>query len=254
MALEIERIIDLTACEHNPEPKLVSQLSIIHEASGGELVQYYIQPRNQTQGDKSTHAASVYDKETQSYSYTDYPDAEWSGPGQRVCGNRIERLGVKAFPTIGAIAFYKLMHRKITRIAAPVNRRSEKQTEPALSAVVNLDGSVTFTIAPPDEPEYECYRIVMACNHYTEEYITYDLTLTAPAPRISGEYRCYAVGYGEEGQLLSRDSDVLILDLAGRSEHFERPYYMKSEVKSLEDRIAALEETIENLASEENRA
>ena len=48
MSLVIERIIDLTAYENNPEPKLVSQLSIIHESSDGELVQYYIKPGNQT--------------------------------------------------------------------------------------------------------------------------------------------------------------------------------------------------------------
>ena len=154
MALDIERIIDLTAYAGNPEPKLVSQLSIIHESSDGELVQYYIQPRNQTQGDKNTYAIGVFDKETRSYSYHDYPELEWAEPGQRICGNRIERLGVKAFPAIGAIAFYKLAHRKITRIVAPVNRKGNKQEAPTLDAVVNLDGTVTFTITPPEKPKY----------------------------------------------------------------------------------------------------
>lgn len=41
MALTIENTIDLTACAGNPAPKVVSQLSIIHESSDGELVQYY---------------------------------------------------------------------------------------------------------------------------------------------------------------------------------------------------------------------
>ena len=68
MALTIENTIDLTAYAGNPAPKVVSQLSIIHESSDGELVQYYIQPRNQTQGDKNTYAIGVFDKETRSYS------------------------------------------------------------------------------------------------------------------------------------------------------------------------------------------
>ena len=251
MALDIERIIDLTAYGGNPEPKLVSQLSIIHESSDGELVQYYIQPRNQTQGDKNTYAIGVFDKESRSYSYHDYPELEWAEPGQRICGNRIERLGVKAFPAIGAIAFYKLAHRKITRIVAPVNKKGNKQEAPTLAAEINLDGTVTFTITPPDKPKYECYRIVMTWDIYAEEYVTYDLELTVPAPRITGEYRCYAVGYGEEGQMLSRDSNVIILTLTGRSDSFERPYYMKSELKDISEgdarRYRELEEYTETL-------
>ena len=246
MALIIENTIDLTAYEGNPAPKAVSQLSIIHEPNDGELVQYYIKPGDQTQGDKNTHAIGVFDEDSRTYSYHDYPGLSWGKPGQRICGNRIERLGVKAFPAIGAVAFYKLMHRKITRIVAPVNRKSKKQEAPVLAAVASPDGTVTFTVTPPEEPEYACYRIVMQNDIYVEEYVTYDLELTVPAPKVSGEYRCYAVGYGEEGQLLSRDSNLIILDLAGRSESFERPYYMKSELLSLvqdfEERISALEQ------------
>lgn len=263
MALTIENMIDLTAYAQNPAPKVVSQLSIIHESSDGELVQYYILPRNQTQGDKNTYAIGVFDKDSRTYSYHDYPEVEWSEPGQRICGNRIERLGVKAFPAVGAIAFYKLMHRKITRIVAPVNPKSKRQTAPTLDAVANPDGTVTFTITPPDKPQYSCYRIIMQCGIYTEEYVTYDLELTVPAPHVSGEYRCFAVGYGEEGQLYSKDSNVIILTLTGKSSTFQRPYYMKSELtaeaqaaeeryqalmeysEALEERIRALEERME---------
>ena len=59
MALIIENTIDLTAYADNPAPNVVSQLSIIHESSDGELVQYYIKPGNQTQGDKNTYAIGV---------------------------------------------------------------------------------------------------------------------------------------------------------------------------------------------------
>ncbi len=260
MALTIENIIDLTAWENNPAPKLVSQLSIIHESSDGELVQYYIQKQNHTQGDKNTYAIGVFDKDTRSYSYTEYDEVVWNAPGQRICGNRIERLGVKAFPAVGSIAFYKLMHRKITRIVAPVNRKKSKNEAPTLEAVANQDGTVTFTIIPPEKPEYSCYRIVMEYDIYSEEYVTYDLELTVPAPRVSGEYLCRAIGYGDEGQMLSKDSNVVALTLTGRSDVFERPYYMKSELaavtetadrkyreleeyaESLEERIRALEE------------
>lgn len=97
MALTIENTIDLTADEKNPDPKVVEQLSIIHEATSGELVQYYVQPLNETQGDKDAYAIGIYDKDSRSYDYHEYPDITWGRPGQRICGNRIERLGVKAW-------------------------------------------------------------------------------------------------------------------------------------------------------------
>lgn len=251
MALTIERTIDLTDYPGNPDPRVVEQLSIIHESADGELVQYYIKPGNQTQGDKNTYAIGVFDEDSRTYSYHDYPDLEWNRAGQRICGNRIERLGVKAFPGVGAIAFYKLTHRKISRIIAPVNNRNKRLGPPSLAARVNSNGTITFTITPPEEPEYSCYRIIMQKEDYMEEHITYDLKVTVEAPRISGEYSCFAVGYGKEGQLYSKDSNVVNLSLTGQAETFQRPYYMKSEIasrriiRSLEERIEALEERLE---------
>jgi len=241
MALVIDKIIDLTAYENNPEPKVVSQLSIIHEASDGELVQYYIDPENETEGDKNTYAIGVYDKDSQSYHYNDYDEVTWDEPDQRVCGNRIERLGVKAFPDVGAIAFYKLKHRNITRIVAPVNKKGQKDKAPTLAAEVRSDGRVAFTITPPDEPKYACYRIVMQSGIYMQDIITYDLEVTAEPPRVSGEYKCFAIGYGKEGQLLSRDSNVITLQLTGKSTLFEQPYYTKNQVRELEERIRQME-------------
>ena len=237
MALVIEKTIDLTAYGKNPEPKVVSQLSIIHEACDGELVQYYIDPENETEGDKNTYAIGVYDKDSQNYSYNDYDEVNWNDPDQRICGNRIERLGVKAFPDIGAIAFYKLKYRNISRIVAPVNRKNTKSTAPTLAAVVNSDGTITFTITPPEEPEYACYRIVMQKDYYEEDHITYDLVLSVDRPKITGSYKCFAIGYGKEGQLLSKDSNVVNLSLTGKSDVFAPPYYTKAQIKKMIDDV-----------------
>lgn len=243
MALVIEKTIDLTTYEHNPVPKRVEQLSIIHEASDGELVQYYIDPENETEGDKNTYAIGVYNKDTRSYTYNNYDEVVWNEPDERICGNRIERLGVKAFPDVGAIAFYKLKHRNITRIVAPVNPKGKKNAAPSITAVVNADGSVTFTITPPEKPQYACYRIVMQYDIYEEDHITYDLEVTCPPPKVSGQYKCFAIGYGKEGQLLSKDSNVLTLNLEGESAAFIRPYFMKAEIEEMEKGHKAKRET-----------
>lgn len=241
MALTIDNVINLTTYSGNKNPKYVKQLSVIHESSDGEMVQYYINPTDNTQGDKNTYAIGVYDENTKSYTYTDYPSTVWSLPGQRITNTRVDRLGVKAFPGMGAFAFYKLAHRKITRIVIPVNQRREGDNAPTLSAVINADGTTTFNITPPEKPEYECYRIVMEYDIYAEEWITYETEFTAPKPKITGQYRCYAVGYGEEGQLYSKESNTLVLDLTGEHSTFVRPYYTTDELNEMLDKIEQLE-------------
>ena len=245
MALTIEKEIDLTASAANPDPKAVKALSIIHEANYGELVQYYIDAEDDTLADKNTHAIGVYDEETREYTYHNYEDAVWESPKQRICGNRVERFGVKAFPNVGAIAFYKLAFRNISRIVAPVNKKQKKIGIPVLSARINQDNTVTFTITPPlddDGKEFlKCYRIVMRCQEFGEDHITYDLEVTVDQPQVSGTYECYVYGYPTEGQERSKDSNTLFLELTGKSDSYEPPYYTKSAVKELIQRIEQLE-------------
>ena len=44
----------------------------------------------------------------------------------------------------------------------------------------------------------------------------------------------YLSAPGDEGQLLSNDSNVITLSLIGKSATFQRPYYMKSELTAAE--------------------
>ena len=122
MALIIENTIDLTAYADNPAPKVVSQLSIIHESSDGELVQYYIKPGNQTQGDKNTYAIGVFDKDSRTYSYHDYPELVWGEPGQRICGNRIERLGERTFSIVLTQGLNRQIRRMVRACGGEVKR------------------------------------------------------------------------------------------------------------------------------------
>ena len=149
---------------------------------------------------------------------------------------------------MGAIAFYKLLHRKITRIVVPINRKGNAGKAPVLAAVENADGTVTFTVTLPEKQEYECYRIVMQSGIYAEDYITYEAELTVPRPRFTGEYQCYAVGYGEEGQLYSQNSNMITLFLIGENGidldlHSAAPDNsgILQRIFDLEQKVAALE-------------
>ena len=238
MALTFDKTINLTAYDKNPSPKFVRQLSIIHEATDGELVQYYVLPSSMTEEDKNTHAIGIYDEENKSWSYTDYDEVQWNTPGQRIAGNRLERLGVKTFPDVGAIAFYKIAFRDISRIVAPVNPKNEKTDAPKLSAVQNSDGTITFTITPPEKTEYRCYRLVIMDGAFSVDHISYDLTFAVDPPIVSGTYDCFCIGFPDEGQYCSKDSNVIRLSITGKESTYEEPYYSKDDLDALKIRLA----------------
>lgn len=237
MALSFAKTIDLTAYDKNPEPKIVAQLSIIHEARDGEIVQYYVRSDNMTEEDKNSHAIGIYDKDKEIWSYTDYDELTWNAPGQRIAGNRLERLGVKAFPDVGAMAFYKLAFRDISRILAPVNPESGKLEAPALSVVKNENGTLTFTITPAENSKYRCYRIIVQDGAFSTDHITYDLVTTVDPPLVNGNYECFCIGFPDEGQYCSSDSNVVHVQITGKADNYESPFYTKDEVTAMQQRI-----------------
>lgn len=226
MALIFEQQINLTEYTDNPTPKLVQQLSIIHEARDGELVQYYI-AANGIEGDKNTHAIGVavlneYGQ-IDHYDYIDYTEVEWNSPAARITRQRIDRLNVKAFPGVGAIAAYKLAYRSVSQIVAPVNYAIERQAAPKLTASISTDHrSITFTLTDPTQKDdsgntisYFCYRIVMVLDYHQLEYITYEKQITVTDLPVSGTYLCYAIGYINEGEVCSYNSESLVANLIG---------------------------------------
>lgn len=239
MALVFEKEIDLTNYQGNPAPALVTQLAIVHEAKYGELVQYYFDPSGQTQGDKSTNAVGVYNQSTKQYDFRQYDQLVWGEQKSRITGNQIERLGVKAFPGIGSFAFYKLAYRSISRIVAPVNREEVMYEAPYIEAEVNADNSVTFDIYPPENDQgevdetFKCYRIILRRKDglYVEDHLTYELYLTIPQVRVSGIYECFAIGFKEEGQLCSEDSNVIELNLVGEMSEYRPAYTAEKDIQ-----------------------
>ena len=224
MALNIEKIIDLTSYDGNSNPKIVNQLSLIHEAEEGELVQYYIDQTSKTEGDKNSHAIGILVKPEQQsacYKYKNYDEIQWSLPKSRITRQKIDRLGVKAFPDVGAIAFYKLMYRNSCKILAPVNPKWAKDRVIALQIRATLgegNRSVTFTIIDPDDDniQFSCYRINMVLDYHQLEYVTYEKEVTIDYVPVDGLYSCYCIGYVNEGEICSEDSNVLELQMIGQ--------------------------------------
>lgn len=227
MPLTFEKEINLTEYEGNPSPKVVEQLSIVHESQQGDISQYYIVPVTKQAGDKASSAIGIKHERTNNtpayYTYDDYDELTWNTKkGSRITRQRIDRLGVKAFPNVGAIAHYKLTYRNLSRILAPVNYVTHKYKSPILSAELH-ETYIHFTITPPDTSntseedliEYQVYRICMQWNQFTLEYVTYDLEYDVPLPPTTGTYSCWCIGYVNEGEACSNDSNTIDLDIQG---------------------------------------
>jgi hypothetical protein len=227
MQLVFEEAIDLTNNENNPEPKNVNQLSIVHEAQKGDITQYYITKESNQAGDKESTALSIYHARTKTtpayYTYNTYNSLVWNTKkGSRLTRQRISHLGLKAFPNVGAIAFYKLAYRNLSKIVAPVNYVTKKHKGPILSVEV-LPTSIQFSITPPnientateDLITYTCYRVNMQWNQFTLEYISYDQVFRVAKPETTGTYSCWCFGYTDDGSVISEDSNVVDIHVQG---------------------------------------
>ncbi len=227
MQLTFEEAIDLTSSENNPEPKNVNQLSIVHESQKGDITQYYITKESNQAGDKESTALSIYHAKNKTtpayYTYNTYNSLVWKTKGgSRLTRQRITHLGLKAFPNVGAIAFYKLAYRKLSKIVAPVNYVTKKHKGPILSAEV-LPTSIQFSITPPSSENtatedlitYTCYRVNMQWNQFTLEYVSYDQVFRVPIPETTGTYSCWCFGYTDDGNVISEDSNTVDIYIQG---------------------------------------
>lgn len=218
MLLSFEHSINLTTYEDNPPPKVVQQLSIIHEAEDGEVVQYYIDPDN-IPGDKNSFAIGVYNNQTYQYDYHYYTDLLWNKPRRRITTRKADRLGIKAFPGVGACAFYKLAYQVLSKIVIPVNHRQKLYPFPTQEVTIT-GNNMHFVFTDPERVTYQCYRVVLRCGEYAEEHITYEHELDCPLPQMNGEYEATTQGYISEGEEVSELSPEFLftVNIPGQSD------------------------------------
>lgn len=149
----------------------------------------------------------------------DYDNLAWSTvPEVCMTPREVKRIGVKTFPQLGAVGFYRLLYRDSSRVVVPLHPEKDKSTAPTVSLVLNDENkTISYSITPPDNQKaaYDCYRIELECNGRTVSHIVYELSGTFEVPEQEGSYQCFVVGYLQEGQICSKDSNVISLDLPG---------------------------------------
>ena len=230
-SLKFDKIINLTTSENNIEPLHVNNLCIINEAVDGELVQYFID------GNFARNKRTILQ-------LANYDSAKWGTLKRRLTARSVSKIGVKAFPGVGSIAHFKYLYNGRSMIICPVNNNNKtKFTSPVLVMQCDAD-SITFTITPPKDITYECYRIILEHEQFAYEYITYDLSLTVTKPDVKGQYNVYCIGYENEGEAISFDSNILELTITQGQDSFapkaEIAYYTKEQIDVMFGQIGDL--------------
>ena len=135
-------------------------------------------------------------------------DLVWNAETRSITSQRVSRLGVKAFPHIGAIGFYVAYNEDRSYILAPIHEDNSRTDRPSLTVTVNED-SISFAISPNENQSYICYRIVMRLDNIAVEYVTYETSLVVDLPELSGTYDIYCIGYISEGVSSAESTHIL---------------------------------------------
>lgn len=220
----ISKKINLTEDPNNISPLYVNKLFMGNEPDN-ELVQYYIVPTASMQEDKQSKVV-----------LSDYDKLSWGNKRRRLTARKISNLGIKTFPTYGAIGFFTYKYGERSMILCPVNNNHTKFIAPTIS-MKNTGTQLEFTITCPDTITYYCYRIIIRQGDFAIEYITYDLKLTVPIPDVKGNYEIFCIGYINEGEAISFNSNVISFKVYTGKETFEPDptisYYTKTEIDEL---------------------
>lgn len=220
--LIFEKQVDLFATTGAGNHKVNSNC-IINEPDN-ELVQYYITPQYLAE-DQSEHII-----------YGNYDNLKWGNKQKRLTSRNVSRIGLKAFPGVGAIAFFKYKYEQRSLILCPVNNNRTDFNAPELS-ISSTPSTLIFNISDPKDITYQCYRIILRNGHFAIEYITYEKTLSVPMPDVKGEYQIYCIGYVNEGEYISYESNVLVRQVfVGQDSFAPDPnvsYFTKAEIEQL---------------------
>ena len=140
---------------------------------------------------------------------SNYDNVAWNRKGSLMTTQEVTAIGIKTFPQIGAIGFYRLKYEPKSLILAPVYTRSKTYEAPIIEVTKQTD-SIYIKITNPSNVTYDCFRIVVRKGYFAEEYVTYETEITVPLPAESGVYAISAFGYLDE-RLASKESEIYYL-------------------------------------------
>lgn len=190
--IQFEKKINLTEYEKNSSPRVVQKLMIGNETNN-DIYQFFIS--NDTAHEKPSHIE-----------YTPYDELEWKNPLTSMTSHKVRNIGMKTFPGIGAIGFFT-PRVGTSKILIPIHVKNPTRFKAPTMLLTEIGDNFNIIIKPPAEVAYMCYRIVMENGVDTFEYISYSTVAVVPKPTVIGTYLIYCIGYVNEGQHISEESN-----------------------------------------------
>lgn len=149
-------------------------------------------------------------------SLSDYDNIKWERFNGLMTSHNVTAIGIKTFPQIGAIGFYRLKYEPKSLILAPIYTKDKRYNAPTI-VIKMLAASIKITLSNPKDVTYDCYRVVLRNGYFTEEYVTYESEIEVPMPTTGGVYSIVAFGYIEE-RLASRESVAQFIAVDGEAD------------------------------------
>ena len=140
-----------------------------------------------------------------------YDDVVFDNEERHLTTKAVSQIGIKNFPGIGGIGFFKDAYTEDSRIVAPIHVKPQLLDAPVLKTVEIVDGKLHVVIDDPDGLMYKCYRIVARQRYFATEYITYKADYYMDVPPVKGEYVVHCIGYDEDNGAISEESNELTL-------------------------------------------
>lgn len=207
---------------------------ICHEKDS-KLYNYYI--RDERALDKSAQAL-----------YGIYNNVTFSDENNSLTTRAVSRIGIKNFPGIGGIGFYKDAYSDESHIVSPIHTEEKRYEAPVLEVVEIVDNMLHFVVSPPDSLKYTCYRVVVKQKFFAFEYITYKTDYYADVPTVKGEYICHCIGYDENNGTVSLPSNELSLLVAEGTDGWAPDF---TDLSQIAERLDNIEKEIKNYTDEE---
>jgi hypothetical protein len=164
-----------------------------------------------------------------------YGALTWGTELHHMTNRVVSRIGVKSFPHIGAMGFYKDRYTGIAWILIPIHVEQTKYTAPTLALTVGTS-SIAVTVTPPNDITYTCYKIIQRCEYFANEYVVYETSTEIPLPDVIGDYDVWAIGYNETTGICSLDSNIIEVSItSGKSNWSPAPISIPMSLADLTD-------------------
>lgn len=173
-----------------------------------------------------------------------YTNVAFTGESSRhLTTKAVERIGIKNFPGIGGMGFYKDAYSEDSRVLAPILTDRHTFDAPTLQAATINNGKLHLVVAPPSGMTYTCYRVIARQGNFAFEYIIYKTNYVVDLPTVKGAYVVTCLGYNETTGAISDVSNAINLQISTGSDTWAPP---ATDTSALEARVEAIEIEIVN--------